>query len=157
MINIFSACIGSFIFLELITLVALLKPIREPYIIRDYWCKLQVNSCYPHNIILGFSIALLINSMLEIMWEKSYYSFTVDSVKNSELVWHFYSSKLSMCYTCFFLALYLLILIERIIQFLITIARLLEFELMCRHAILTKENGTTQIKLNRNLAITETL
>lgn len=142
MINIFSALIGSLLFLELVFVVALLKPFKEPYLIRDFWCNVLENFSNPSKIVAVIFFSLCINTFLEISWEKRYYGKLLEQVNDPDLVLEFYLSKISMCYTCFFMTLFLLLIIERIAQFLIRIARLLEFELMCRHAILTKEDGT---------------
>lgn len=139
MINIFSAFTGILIFLELVLLVALLKPFKEPYFIRDVWCKLQENDHFSSNILMIASLSLFINAFLEVTWEKLYYYSVLNNCKNSDLVWGFYFSEITICYTCFFVAVYLLLLVERVSQFLITLARMLDYELMCRHAILSKD------------------
>lgn len=146
MINIFSAFTGIIIFLELVLLVALLKPFKEPYFIRDVWCKLQENDHFSSNILMIATLSLFINAFLEVTWKKLYYYSILNSCKNSDLVWDFYFSEITICYTCFFVAVYLLLLIERVSQFLITLARMLDYELMCRHAILSKDmdSGSTK-------------
>lgn len=147
MINIFSAFIGSLLFVELVFVVALLKPFKEPYLIRNFWCKILENFSNPSKISAVIFFALSMNTFLEISWEHSFYRKLLDQVNDPNLVLEFYLSEISMCYTCYFVALFLLLIIERIAQFHIRIARLLEFELMCRHAILTKEDSEASNKI----------
>lgn len=153
MMNVFSAVIGSLLFMELVIGVALLKPFKEPYLIRDFWCKFLENTTNPSKISAVILSSLFLNTFLEITWEKRYYEKLLKLVNEPDISMEFYLSKISMCYTCFFMALFLLLVIERIAQFLIRIARLLEFELMCRHAILTKEeqfsNTTVVLSLSK--------
>lgn len=141
MINIFSTIIGSVLYCQLICVLALLKPIKEPYYIRNVWCNFQETHLPPK--ILGiFLFALFLNTFMDMSWEKTYHGNLLAEVEDPDLVMEFYVCKIAMSYTCFFVVVFLLILIERISATLITIARLLEFELMCRHAILTRENAT---------------
>lgn len=137
MINIFSAFMGTILFVEILSVLALLKPIKEPYIIRDLWCKFEGN--YYVNIICSIIFLLSINTFFEISWENGFYQQLLWNNKGSPMISEFYKSKMSMCFTCFFMAVYLIILIDRLIHILTMIARLLEFELMCRYAILTRE------------------
>lgn len=140
MINIFSFAISIILFTELVIIIALLKPLIEPYHIRDLWLKAQKTSySYPSRILGGALFGLFLNAFLDISWEKNYHVNILDQVKDMNLVLEFYGSKLSMSYTCLFFVLFLFMLIERILQNLFIIARLLEFELMCRHAILTRD------------------
>lgn len=145
MINIFSAFIGTLLFSELIILMSLLKPLREPYFFRDWWLRLQKSSTSPARVFMGIILSLFFTSFLEITYEKLYYRSLLNDVDNQNLVYQFYISKISTGYICFSMAIYLLILIERIIEFLTVVARLLEFELMCRHAILMKEQTLNQL------------
>lgn len=142
MINIFSAFIGILLFVEIVFVVALLKPVAEPYVIRDVWCKLLESINNPSRMLVLLLLLMFCNTFLELSYEKKSYAHLLDDVKDNQLILEFYLCKVSICYTCFFIGLYLLMLIERIVHFLVTIARLLEFELMCRHAILTREDVT---------------
>lgn len=139
MINIFSFFIGILLYVELVTVVVLLKPYKEPYIIRDFWCSFLEKFGEPSIVVAVVFFSLIVNTFMEFFWERIYYDNLLKQVNDPNLVLEFYWSKMSMCYTCFFMALFLYILIERLAQFLIRIARLLEFELMCRHAILMKD------------------
>lgn len=141
MMNIFSAIFGVIIFLEIVSVIALLKPFREPYYIRDVWFHLQ-DTYHPPKVLGILIFSLFLNTIMEISWEKFHYRCLLYEVNDPGLILEFYLSKTSICYTCFLMTLYLLVLIERIIQYLIMIARLLEFELMCRHAILSRDFTT---------------
>lgn len=142
MINIFSTIIGIILFSELLFVIALLKPVKEPYYIRDLWYHLQDNASIPSKIVGVVVFSLFVNTFMDMSWEKSHHGNLLAEVKDANLVLEFYLCKMSMSYTCFFIVLFLFMLIERIVQTIIIIARLLEFELMCRHAILTRENAT---------------
>lgn len=142
MINVFSTLLGTVIYMELVFIVVLLKPLKEPYFIRDCWCKVQENIHFPSNLILIFTILLIANTSLEIAWEYNYNAKLLNNTNNSEIIWNFYLTKMSISFTCSLIALYMLIVIERVTQFLIIIARLLDFELMCRHAILTRDDSS---------------
>lgn len=142
MINIFSICIGIILFAEVLLLVALLKPVRDPSCIRDFWAKFQERCISQTKVLISLFSFLLLNTAMEIAWENQHHNEILQQVSNSGLVLEFYSSKISLCYTCFLMAVYILLLIERLTAFLLRIARLLEFELMCRHAILTRDNAT---------------
>lgn len=143
MINFFSVFVATVLFTELFLVIALLKPLKEPYFVRDFWHWLQEHKMlHPLKIIPFLLILLIINTFLEISWENNFYANLLNEVTDSTLILDFYLSIVSISWTCLIMALYLILLIERLTQFLITIARLLEFELMCRHAILTKDDGT---------------
>lgn len=150
MINIFSTFLGIVIFTETAFVVALLRPLKEPYFIRDCWCKLQENYNFLSNIFSFFLTTFFINSVLEFLWEIGVYKSILRNTKNPWLVLHFYLSKSFVSLVCYIVAFYLLVLIEMITKFLIVMARLLDFELMCRYAILCRsedpgESTTTLI------------
>lgn len=141
MINVFSIIIGFVLYTQVMFVIALLKPISEPYLIRDFYCK-AVNYFNESSEFLIFStICLIGNTLLEISFNRLYYYSMLRTSQDIEkgLIEEFRFSQISMSFTCFMMALYLLVTIERIFELLTKIARLLEFELMCRHAILTKE------------------
>jgi hypothetical protein len=142
MINVFSAIVGIVLFLEVIIVVALLKPVKEPYYIRNVWCNLQENSFNPSKLLGTLVFCLFLNTFMDMSWETNYYKDLLIDVDDGDLVLEFYFSKMSMCYLCFFIVLFLFVLIERTVQSLSIIARLLEFELMCRHAILSRDSAT---------------
>lgn len=140
MINIFSTFLGIVIFTEAAFVVALLKPLKEPYFIRDQWCKLQENFKFPSNILNLFIVTFFINGILELLWEISVNKPLLDNAKNPCVVLNFYLSKSFVSLVCYTIAFYLLLLIERISKFLVVMARLLDFELMCRYAILSRSD-----------------
>lgn len=149
MINIFSTFMGILLFIELLIFLSLLKPIREPYFFRDCWYKLQESSASPVRIFMGITLSLFFSAFFDITYEKYYYGDLLNSVNDQNLIFEFYMSKISTCYICLLMALYLLILIERLTQFLILVAKLLEFELMCRHTILIIEQTMNGLSSTR--------
>lgn len=134
---------GTLTYIELVLIMFLLLPFREPYFIRDWSIRLQKGFLCPTSIMFSLMVILLINVFLEILYERTYYSSLLAQVGDKNLSFEFYMSKITACYACFLNAVYLLVLAERITNFLVLIARLLEFELMCRYAILTQESGPT--------------
>lgn len=141
MMNIFSIFVGTLIFFEVAFILALLKPFKEPYFIRDFWCNIQENSNNASKAAVVLLLFMMFNTLLEIFSDKKYYDSLLNRIKDERLILNFYLSKMTVSYICLFMSFYLLILIERLTHFFITIARLLEFELMCRHAILTRESA----------------
>lgn len=154
MINIFSGIFGIVIFFEVIFLVLLLKPVRQPFYIRNYWKQLQEKLVNPTNafsfLIFAVITAVTVNSFFELEFEKRYYGKLLQEVNDIDLEYNFYVSKVSLSSAGCIVVVYLLILIHRVTELLIVIARLLEFELMCRHAILS-------IDINHDIAITTPL
>lgn len=151
MMNIFSILYGILIFFEVIILVLLLKPVRQPYYIRNCWKQLQEKIVNPTNafslLILVVTIVVTVSSFFEMEFEKKCYGALLQEVNDIDLEYNFYVSKVSLSYAGCIVVVYLLIVIHRVTELLIVIARLLEFELMCRHAILSKD-------INQDIAVT---
>lgn len=146
MINIFAIVIGGCIFVELVIIISLLKPIKEPYCIRDYWCKFQGITKYEKKVLSVFILSLTVTNFLELFSESYFHSALLKNIDDQNLKWEFYKSKFYISFITFFVPIYLLLLIERITLFFITVARLLDFELMCRYAILNKKEDSTFMK-----------
>lgn len=142
MINIHSVFTSLTLYIEIICIVSLLKPIKEPYDLRNYWYRLQGYTEDPVHIFVVALAILFINSSLEFSKEKSRYTVLLKQIRNPNLLFEFYMTKITVCYIYFVLTVYLFVIIERLIQFLLIIARLLEFELMCRYGILTQDTQT---------------
>lgn len=153
MINIFATILGCFLFVELVILISLLKPIKEPYYIRDYWCKVQTGTNYEKYFILVSILSLLLTNFLEMFYENYFYSKLLTSTDDKTLNREFYKSNFFISLITFFIPIYLLILIERITLFLITVARLLDFELMCRYAILNEKEDSTFTKTKISMLV----
>lgn len=137
MINIFSVVLSMFMVVELISLIVLLKPIKEPRYIRDLWCNSQgqFNSIAIPIIVF----MLLANTLFGCLWESLHYEKLLNENPESALVYEFRKSNILIFMVCLVLCIFLLVVIERLVNFLTVIARLIEFELMCRHAILTRD------------------
>lgn len=151
MMNIFSVLYGFVIFSEVIFLVLLLKPVRQPYYIRNCWKQLQDKIVNPTNafsfLIFVVAIVVTVSSFFEMEFVKQSYGELLQEVDDIDLEYKFYVSKVSLSSAGCIVVVYLLIVIHRVTELLIVIARLLEFELMCRHAILSKD-------INQDIAIT---
>lgn len=122
-------------------MVALLKPFQEPCYLRDYWARFKQKYSQSPKTVLFFISLVFLSTALEIgvdIKERRRLFKDVDS----SLVFEYYGSKVSLCGTCFVMQAYLIVLIVWLVHFSIKVARLLEFELMCRHAVLTKDEGT---------------
>lgn len=145
MINLFSIIIGTSLFLELAIIVALLKPVRQPGALRDLWCDFKKRFAYPTKIIVLLMGVLFLSTLLEISWESTNHHRALLHSPNAHLILQFYASKISLCYICFFMEIYLIFVINWIAEFTIRVARLLEFELMCRHAVLTRDENIQQV------------
>lgn len=143
MMNIFTVLFGIVIFIEVIVLVLLLKPVRQPFYIRNYWKQLQERLVNHTNafsfLIFAVISAVTLNSFFEIEFEKRYYGELLREVNDIDLEYDLYITKVSLSSVGCIVVVYLLIVIHRVTELLIVIARLLEFELMCRHAILFKD------------------
>lgn len=152
--SIFSVLYGIVIFCEVIFLVLLLKPVRQPYYIRNCWKQLQEKIVNPTNafsfLIFVVTIVVTVTSLIEMKIEKQYYGKLLQEVNDIDLEYNFYISKISLSSAGCIVVVYLLIVIHRVTELLIVIARLLEFELMCRHAILSKD-------INEDIAITNSV
>lgn len=142
MINLISVILGTTLFTETVIVIALLKPFQQPCFLRDVWCVFKARYSHPPKIIALLLTFLFLLTLLEVCWESSEHRYILSEVHNTRLVLKFYSTKISLCYTCFFMQAYLLFLIEWLAEFTITVARLLEFEVMCRHAVLTRDDCT---------------
>lgn len=152
--NIFSVLYGILIFFEVIIVILLLKPVRQPYYVRNCWKRLQDKIVNPTNAFtfLIFVVAMFatVTSFFEMELEKKCYGKLLQEVNDIDLEYNFYVSKVSLSSAGCIVVVYLLIVIHRVTELLIVIARLLEFELMCRHAILSKDvpqdiAGTTSV------------
>lgn len=141
--NIFSVLYGTVIFFEVICLVLLLKPVRQPYYIRNCWKQLQEKIVNPTNafycLIFVVAIFATVSSFFQMKFDKTCYRELLQEVNDIDLEYNFYISKVSLSSVGCIIVVYLLIVIHRVTELLIVIARLLEFELMCRHAILSKD------------------
>lgn len=148
---------GTFLFVELVAVIALLKPFQQPCYLRDYWCKFKQKFPQPPKIVALLVSISFISTVVDICLDIQAHYLLLQDV-NTDLALEFYVSKISLCYSCFIMQSYLLFLIEWLVHFSIRIARLLEFELMCRHAVLTKDE-TTQVTytavVNSNLLTSE--
>lgn len=151
MMNIFSILYGTVIFFEVIFLVLLLKPVRQPYHIRNCWKQLQDKIVNPTDAFycLIFVVAIVAtgSSFFQMKFETTCYRELLQEVNDVDLEYNFYISKVSLSFAGCIIVVYLLIVIHRVTELLIVIARLLEFELMCRHAILSKD-------INQDIATT---
>lgn len=145
MINIFSVLYGTIIFSEVILLVLLLKPVRQPYYVRNFWTQLQGKMINPTNafsfLILVVAVIVIVSSFSLMEFEKAWYKELLQEVNDINLERNFYISKVSLNSAGCIAVVYLLIVIHRVTELLILLARLLDFELMCRHAILSKESN----------------
>lgn len=142
---------GMTLFVELFIVLAILKPFQDPCTIRDLWAQFQeqcISQVKAYTVILFF---MLLNAGMEISWENVHHHHLLEEVGDSELILEFYSCKISLCYTCFFMTLFILFLIERLTFFIVMIARLLEFEFMCRYAILTKDIATQMSSTTKDM------
>lgn len=143
MMNVFSVLYGTIIFFEVIFLVLLLKPITQPYYVRNCWTQLQEKKVNPTSaftfLIFVIAIVVTASSFFEMEFEKMCYKELLQEVNDIELEHNFYISKFALSSTGCIIVVYLLIVIHRVTELVILIARLLEFELMCRHAILSKD------------------
>lgn len=152
--NIFSVLYGIVIFCEVIFLVLLLKPVRQPYYIRNCWKQLQEKIVNPTNafsfLIFVVTIVVTVTSFFEMKFEEQVYGELLREVNDIDLEYNFYVSKMSLSSAGCIVVVYLLVVIHRVTELLIVIARLLEFELMCRHAILSKD-------INQDFGITNSI
>lgn len=137
-INIFSLFSGITLFCELVFVIALLKPFKEPHIIRDGIINLRKQG---HFTVISFDIILLffIITVTGIFWEILQFKSFFKSNTQVELINVFYKTVTTVHLVCFIINVFVLFLMERILKMICFIARLLEFELMCRYAMLTRE------------------
>lgn len=131
--------------MELAIIMALLRPIQQPGALRDLYCDFKKKFAYPTKIIVLLMAILFVSTLLEISWESTNHHRALANSHDAHLIIQFYVSKISLCYICFFMEIYLIFVIEWIAEFTIRVARLLEFELMCRHAVLTRDDTAAQI------------
>lgn len=151
MFNLFRSLHGIFLFFEVVVVVALLKPVREPCIVRDSWIVI-INFCKgEYRLFLYVILVLSTNVFLDLCFEDAFYKSFLENVADTDVVLIYRESKDLLSYFCFYMAIFLLIIIERIARLLITVARLLEFELMCRYSILTGE--PQQSSFNKNTMV----
>lgn len=144
MINAFNLFSGILILSQIILIMLLLKPIKEAGFTRDFWYKFKQNYTLPSNLMLILSLCLLFNLIFGIAWESNTHASLMKQVEEKELIRRFYVSEFAIGITCSFVSISLLILLEKIVYLTFKIAELLDFELMCRHAILSK-NETARI------------
>lgn len=162
MINIFSIVIASIIFAEILIVFALIKPVKQPGNLRDFWCSILDKINHPEKVVAFILSMLFMNTMMQISWEKSCYKDLLIKVNDPDLELKFIVSKISLCYTLFVVVVFLFITIERLFQYLLTVARLLEFELMCRHSIMSNivttegQRHSQENPQSNNVAITAT-
>lgn len=142
MIALFRSFLATTLFIEVAIVVALLKPFQQPCFIRDYWYKFKHrHSQTPQVVMFLVTLVTFMSTVLELCVQRSQNISILKGV-DTKLVLEFCASKMSLCYSCFFMQAYLIFLIGWLVHFSIRVARLLEFELMCRHAILKKEEFT---------------
>lgn len=139
MINVATLIIGILLFIQSVCIVSLLRPIKEPYDIRTLWFSIQEKFCIKEIAVLVISFLTGV-SILDIFLEELYYEKLLNDVQDPELTYQFYLSKVTMCVLCGLITVYQFVLIERLAAYLTVIARLLEFELMCRHTILCQND-----------------
>ena len=157
MIGLFRLFLAISLFIELAIVVALLKPFREPLFIRDYWYRFkQKYSHAPQVMLFLITLATFMSAVLELCMQRTINKSMLTDV-DTKLVLEFCGSKVSLCYCCFFMQAYLIFLIGWLVDFSIRVARLLEYELMCRHAVLKKEELTEVSNANAPTIMTRVL
>lgn len=153
MINVFNIFVGVSMYMEFLIVTALLKPVREPRGIRDTWYGLLKSGISPTKATGVFVLSLSAGILLDLMWDVIFYHSILVDTDDETLVREFYVSKVLMCVTNFSTSLFLLALIMKLVQFLIVLSGMLEYEIMCRHAILKSANPSiiTAVSEHMNL------